>query len=378
MKVLFLTSSYPVPEHPWLGIFVREHARAAARHAEVAVAHLDRSESLRTIRVEDGDDGEFPSVRVRYPASPSPVSYVANVAAATLAYRRLRRSGFEPDVIHAHFFLAGAPAVLLGRVLRKPVVVTEQWSVFLPDDPMTLTPAMQRVARFTFEHADVVMPVSDALRGGIQAIGARADFRVVPNVVDTGIFHPDGMTEANGDPRRLIGVGGLYDAKGWEDLLDALPHVARIHGLHLDLFGDGVLRARLEEQTRRLGVGELVTFHGWQPKEEVAKWLRRSDLFVITSRYDSNPCAVIEALASGVPVVATAVGGIPEMVTASTGVLAEPGNPESIAAAIGAMLDSDTWDRRAIARAAGERYGAERVGGDFAAIYTDALERRRR
>jgi len=377
MKVLFITSSYPVPEHPWLGIFVREHARAVAPHAEVAVALLDRSDDVRGIHVEDEADTEFTAVRVRYPARPAPLSYLSNVAAAALAYARLRRRGFEPDVIHAHFFLAGAPAVALGKLLGKPVVVTEQWSVFLPDDPMTLSPAMQRVARFTYEHADVVMPVSEALRKGIQAIGTSADFRVVPNVVDTTLFRPNGAPTPSG-PRQLIGVGGLYEAKRWEDLIDALPLVARNRDVHVDLFGDGVLRPSLEAQAKRLGVDELLTFHGWRPKAEVADRLRQSDVFVITSRYDSNPCAVIESLASGVPVVATAVGGIPEIVTEGMGVLADAGSPESIAAAIDAALDPGRrWDRETIAKTASDRYGPERVGGDFAAIYREALERRR-
>jgi glycosyltransferase involved in cell wall biosynthesis len=376
VKVLFLTSSYPVPEFPQLGIFVREHARAASRHAEVAVAHLERTDAVRSIHVEDGNDGEFSAVRVRYPASPAPLSYAANIAAALLAYRRLRRTGFEPDVIHAHFFLAGAPAVVLGRLLRKPVVVTEQWSVFLADDPMTLSRAMQRVARFTFERADVVMPVSEALREGIRAIGTETVFHVVPNVVDTSRFHPDGASTPSG---RLIGVGNLYEAKGWEDLLDAVALLReRGRPLHLDIYGDGGLRAKLEAQVSRLGIGDLVTLHGWCPKDEVAEHLRESDVFVITSRYDSNPCAVIEALASGVPVVGTAVGGIPEMVTEGMGVLAETGSAESIANAIEAALDRAPWDRDAIASAAKGRYGLERVGDDFAAVYREALARARR
>jgi glycosyltransferase involved in cell wall biosynthesis len=376
VKVLFLTSSYPVPEFPQLGIFVREHARAASRHAEVAVAHLERTDAVRSIHVEDGTDGEFTAVRVRYPASPAPLSYAANIAAALLAYRRLRRTGFEPDVIHAHFFLAGAPAVVLGRLLRTPVVVTEQWSVFLADDPMTLSRAMQRVARFTFERADVVMPVSEALREGIRAIGTETEFHVVPNVVDTSRFHPDGASTPSG---RLIGVGNLYEAKGWEDLLDAVALLReRGRPLHLDIYGDGGLRAKLEAQVSRLGIGDLVTLHGWCPKDEVAEHLRESDVFVITSRYDSNPCAVIEALASGVPVVGTAVGGIPEMVTEGMGVLAETGSAESIANAIEAALDRAPWDRDAIASAAKGRYGLERVGDDFAAVYREALARARR
>jgi len=376
MRVLFLTSSYPVPEHPWLGIFVREHARAAAAHAEVAVALLDRREDIRSIRVDDAD-GEFRAVRAVYPARPSALSYLANLWAALRAYRRLRRGGFDPDVIHAHFFLAGAPAVVLGKLFRKPVVVTEQWSVFLSDDPMTLSRPMQRVARFAYEHAAVVMPVSTALRDGIRAIGTRADFRIVPNVVDGDLFPPNGTAAAHTGPARLIGVGGLYDAKGWGHLLDALALLHPSRQVHLDLVGDGVLRPDLEAQALRLGLDDRVTFHGWRPKDEVAQRLQGADLFVITSHYDSNPCAVIEALASGLPVVATAVGGIPEMVTDETGVLAEPRRPESIAAAIDAALGR-TWDRDAIAAGARDRYGLERVGAELASIYDEAVERRRR
>jgi glycosyltransferase involved in cell wall biosynthesis len=374
MKVLFLTSSYPVPEFPVLGIFVREHARAAARHADVAVAHIQRTEGLRTLHIQTGDDTEFPAVVVRYPASPAPLSYTANLAAAFLAYRWLRREGFDPDVIHAHFFLAGAPAVVLGRLLGKPVVITEQWSVFLPDDPMTLSRTMRRVARFTFEHADVVMPVSEALRNGILAIGAKTEFRVVPNAVDTTTFHPDGVATESGS---LIGVGNLYEAKGWDHFLDAVALLRdRGRRVHVDLYGDGVLRGRLEEQVSRLGIDDMVSFHGWRPKDEVAGRLRRSDVFAITSRFDSNPCAVIEALASGAPVVGTAVGGIPEMITEGLGLLAAPGNPVSIAAAIESALDR-SWDREAIAKTAAARYGSERVGAEFAAIYDDVVARRR-
>lgn len=375
MRVLFLTSSYPVPEFPALGVFVREHALAVSRYADVAVAHIERSDGVRRIHVEDGGDPAFPSVRVRYPSSPALLSYASNVAAALLAYRRIRSSGFEPDVIHAHFFLAGAPAIALGRLHRKPVVITEQWSVFLPDDPMSLSRPMRRVARFTFEHADLVMPVSEALREGIRATGADTAFRVVPNVVDTTRFHPDGASRIGG-ARRLIGVGNLYEAKGWDDLLDAVAIVkARGRDVRLDLYGGGVLQQQLEAQVARLGLGDVVAFHGWRPKDEVAAELRRSDLFVIASRYDSNPCAVIEALASGVPVVGTAVGGIPEMVTDGTGLLAKPGDPEEIADAIDSALDRE-WDRGRIAAEARDRFGAERVGSDFAAVYEDALRKR--
>lgn len=375
-RVLFLTAAYPIPDHQLVGIFVKEHARAVAAHYDVAVVHLDRQDDVRgLIQIDEVDDPEFPTVRIRYPRGPAQLSYAGNLAAAVTGLYRLRRRGFDPDVLHAHFFLAGIPAVMLGWALHKPVVVTEQWSVFLPTDPATLSPLMRRAARFAFTRADIVLPVSAALRDGIRALGVDARFEVVPNVVDLERFHPSGDSERNGGLRRLIGVGGLYEAKGWNFLIEAVALLARSRrDFHLEIVGDGELRRPYEELVRSRGIEDLVTFRGWVPKEDVPAMLRRSDLFVLASRYDSNPCAVIEALASGLPVVATAVGGIPEMVHEGMGLLAEPEDAESIAARIASAFDdSGRWDRAAIARAAHERYGADRVGRRLAEIYDEVV-----
>jgi len=378
VKVLFLTASYPTPAEPLLGVFVEEHARAAAAHADVAVVHLDRS-PVRRVVVERAVDEELPTWRVRYPRSPAPWSYAGNVLGALLGYARARRAGFDPDVVHAHFFLAAAPAVVLGRLLRKPVVVTEQWSVFLPEDPTTLSPLLRRVARFAFTRADVVMPVSDALADGIRALGGRMRIRVVPNVVDTTLFHPGTPPpRVASSPRRIVGVGAQYEAKGWEDLLDALKLLANgTQHVHLSLIGDGPLRGELEARAERAGLRDVVTFTGWLPKPEVAERVRDADLFVLTSRYDSNPCAAIEALASGVPVVGTAVGGIPDLVAGGAGLLARPGDPASIASRIEEALAYGSWDRERIASEASARYGRDAVGRAFAEVYEEVVARRR-
>lgn len=379
MKVLFLTASYPTAEEHAVGIFVKEHARAVSSHCDVAVVHLDRRETAGRLRLSKVTGEEFPTWHVRYRHSPPPLSYLANLVGALRAYRSVRRSGFDPDVIHAHFFLAGAPAVVLGRLYSKPVVVTEQWSVFLPGDPATLTPLVRRAAKFAFEHADCVMPVSEALRDGIVAAGIDARFHVVPNVVDTGRFHPPTHgPNRNGEPKHLLSVGALYEAKGWEYLLEAVALLAHQRDdFRLEIVGDGPRRPEYEAIRERLGLQERVLFRGWRTKDDVAELMRRADLFVLASRYDSNPCALIEALASGLPVVATAVGGIPEMVTADSGRLAPARDPERLARELASALDAlDAYDRATIAAQARTRYGAERVGEEFAAIYRDATERR--
>jgi glycosyltransferase involved in cell wall biosynthesis len=378
-RVLFLTASYPTPEEPLLGVFVQAHAHAVAAHCDVAVVHLERA-PVRQIRVTEQAGEDFPTWRVSYPRSPAPLSYLGNLAAAAAGYRAVRRSGFAPDVLHAHFFLAGVPAVLLGRLLRKPVVVTEQWSVFLPGDPATLSPLVRRAARFALEGADTVMPVSEALRDGIRAHGIEPQrVEIVPNVFDAELFHPPlAAASPNGEARRLLSVGALYEATGMDYLLEAVALLGRERrDFHVEVVGDGDLRGELEAQRRRLGIEELVSLAGWRTKPEVAELMRGADLFVLTSRYDSNPCALIEALGTGLPVVATAVGGIPGMLSERSGLLAEPRDPQSIARQLAAVLDApQRYDRAAIAAEARARYGAEQVGGAFARIYADALGRR--
>lgn len=371
MNVLFLTSSYPTPDSPVGGVFVREHARAAALHANVAIVHLDRSPGYRGLpRVVRVEDDEFPTWRVSYPYSPLPLSMALHLVAAWLGWRAARKIGFEPDLIHAHFFLAGAPAVLLGKLHSKPVLVTEQWSIFIRPDSTELTPALRRIARFTFERADRVLPVSEALLHGIESRGIHGRFTIVPNVVDTELFKPG--AERNG---RLLAAGLLVRAKGYEFLLEAIRLLAASgRDAQVDIAGDGVLRADLERLAEEKGIAGRVRFLGVVSKPEVARMMSESALFVMASRFDNNPCVIIEALASGLPVVATAVGGIPEMIDGSSGRLARGEDPASIAAEIATALDElDTYDRPAIAEAARRRYGREQIGETFATLYRDAL-----
>ena len=365
--VLVVTTSYPTAEAPVAGVFVRGHALAAAAHCSVFVLHLERTPGLRGIRVEQGDDPDLPLLRVRFPFSPRSISYVGLLVAAAVGFRAVRRRGFEPDVLHAQFLTAALPAVLYGRRRRLPVVVTENWSVFLPDDPMTLQPLLQRAARYAFEHADLVLPVSRALEAGIAAHGIQARTRIIPNVVDTELFGPPAPRPPH-DPPRLLNVSLFYPAKGVDLLVEAAALVqASGRRFQLDLVGDGEPRAELEAAAARLGVAGSLTFHGVRSRPEIAALMREADLYVLPSRFDSNPVALLEALVSGLPAVGTRVGGVPELIEAD--LLAEP-TPASIAERIGAALDRlASFDRQAIATAAVARFGSESVGRQLAEVY---------
>lgn len=357
MNVLFLTFTYPSPDEPTAGVFVREHARAAARHANVAVVHLQRGGGRYSIEEVPGE--EFRTLRVRYPRSP--LSYWRHFAGALAATRRLRREGFEPDLIHAHVFLAALPPLLLRRAFRVPVVVSEHWSVFLPEDPLELSRPVLAAARLALPRAARVLPVSEALRTGMEAHGIHARYEVVPNAVDPALFHP-----GEGGSSRLLTVGGLYEAKRVDVLLEALT---LLPGVELDVVGDGPLRERYEELAASLGLSERVIFHGYRPKDDVARMMREAAVFVLASDFETGSCVLIEAAASGAPIVSTAAGATAEIVAATGGLLAERDDPELLASRIRETLDGAGGDRAEIARRARERYGLERVGEQLREIY---------
>ena len=335
MKVLFLTTQYPSEESPVDGVFVREHARAAAQaDVDVRVVHLQRTPGRAGLYEVVREDDDPPLVRVRYRRFGRPLSYAAFLAGA-------RAAAGEPDVVHATSHLSALAAL----TLRKPLVYSEHWSVFLPENPARLSAPMARAARFALERADLVLPPSEAMRAALAAHAPRARLRVVPNVVDDELFRPG----PGDDGSRLLTAGllGENGAKGVDYLLRAL--------------------ALLDGRD---------AFHGLRPKPELAELMREADLFVLASRFENNPCAAIEAMASGLPLVATRVGGLPELVDERSGLLAEPHDPESIAARIAEALER-SFDRAEIARRARERFGRERVSALLASAYEEAAAGRR-
>ena len=373
LRVLVVPKWYPWPDRPVLGAFCREHARALSlRHDVVVLASLATpAPDFRLFRVTDDVEDGLRTLRVRYRRPRlRPAALVCQLLGILAATRRLRSEGWRPDVVHAHVYSAGLPAWLLGRLADAPVVVTEHYTGFQRG---LVTGYERLLARFAFERADLVAPVSEELAGHLRQLAPRARLRVMPNVVDTGAFtpRPDAEPTNGAAPRRLLTVGALAEKKGHRYLLDALAQLSekRSDELVLDVVGDGELRADLEAQVARLDIRERVRFHGELPKEEVASLMRGADLFVLPSLHETFGCVLIEAMASGLPSVATRVGGVPEVLEASAGELVPPQDPGALAEAIERGLERPR-DPAGLALAADERYGYQA----FAALWTDAYE----
>jgi glycosyltransferase involved in cell wall biosynthesis len=179
--------------------------------------------------------------------------------------------------------------------------------------------------------------------------------------VDTAHFRPRENAGADRAPLRLLFVGRLVPMKNHHRLLDLVRDL-KAHGrpVTLTLAGEGSLRGRLQRQAHERGVAGEVTFPGYHAPSEVPAVYREHDVFVLASSFDNFPNAVLEAMASGLPVVAVRGGGVPsQVVDGVTGILVPDGDGDAFRAAI-ERLDSD----RALARAMG-RAGRERVVREF-------------
>lgn len=380
LKVLFITAWYPTPTNPHGGIFVQEHAKAASLYNDLVVVHFnERNQQLpqwwQLKRAPNiAQTQQLPTYVLQYRPSIIPkTSYFVRYSAFLKAFQQLAQQGFRPDILHAHVHRVALPTVLLGKLYKIPVMITEHHSAF----PRRLLGKLDLLeAKIAFRLADKVLPVSAALQQGIEQNGIQANFQVVPNVVDSALFQPPIGHRPPTEQKRLLCVATMppTHVKGITYLLDALAQLRQQRNdWQLSIIGDGPARPAYEQQSQALGLSEKVHFWGGKTKDEVAEQMRNADIFVLPSLWDNMPCVLIEAMASGLPIVATKTGGIPEIVNSEEiGLLATPGNADSLYATLNAMLDNfTTYDRSKITTIARQRYDYAAVGGLLDSIYRE-------
>lgn len=376
-RVLVIAGWYPTTRNPVTGVFVKEHAKAAALYNDVVVLYNEGIDpSVRSIyRIDDSMEDGLRTLRLGYRKSPIPkTSYFIYLWSMFAAFRKLIHDGFKPDLIHAHIYSAGVPAVLLGRRYRIPVVITEHSSEF----PRRRVRGLERLkAKLAFRCAAVICPVSDALGRSIRSLAVRGIFRTVPNVVDTAVFHPNNShaTLPHHGAIRLLLVALLDSKKGVPDLLNAVTLLNQAgQSILLDIVGDGPDRAEYEALVDQLGLREVVTFHGMRKKREVAEYMRASDLLVLPSPYETFGCVLIESLACGKPVVAVGCGGPAEIVSEEVGKLAKASSPEHLADAIRYVVEHlQDYSPLHLSAFAQERFGLESVAAQLADVYVLAM-----
>ena len=240
----------------------------------------------------------------------------------------------QSDVYHAHTFACGIPPIINRRRRPRPFVLTLHTSHFLM---RAGRPSWRRVFRKIIASADYVLATSDEIREVALDIYRHPRSEVMTNAVDTDRFSPSGESVI-GSPRRVIVPRRLFAKNGVEYFVRAMPLICDALDVQARVVGDGPERDRLTALAERLGVGERIEFMGSRSNQEMPALLREAEVAVIPSLMEATSIAALEAMSCGLPVAASAVGGLPEIVDERVGALFEPADPTALATAIVELL----------------------------------------
>lgn len=308
---------------------------------------------------------------------------LADLRALVGLVRETRR--FRPHIVHTHTAKAGVLGRLAALIARTPVLVhTYHGHVLREYFGRVQNAVFRAIERFLARHTDGLVTVSESVRADLASldIAPAARLRVIPLGLELDPFAetlPRGVLRGDaGFPAAspLVGmVGRLAPVKDVPTFLRAarLLHERR-PDVRFSLVGDGPDRPALEAEAATLGLAEVLRFHGW--RRDLPAVYGDLDVVVNASRNEGTPVALIEALAAGRPVVATAVGGTPDVLQAGRhGALVPPQSPEALAAAIEAALArppsaAQAEEARAHVMA---RYGVPRLLRDVSALYRELL-----
>jgi len=295
-------------------------------------------------------------------------------------YRLLRR--FRPHILHCWMFHANLPGRIIGRMAGVPIIITSRRI-------STEGPFRDGLNRLTAGLDDRVIAVCEAARRAeIRATRVPPEKVVtIHNGLDPARFHPCPSPQERARVRHRLGVlpngpligsvGRLHAQKGYSDLLTALGIVCRqMAEIRLIIVGEGKLRSALHAQAVRAGLSGRVVFAG--ARCDVSEILPALDLFVLPSLYEGLPNVVLEAMAAGLPVVATGVDGTREVVlNGKTGLLVPPGDPAALAEAIGLLMEHPDLGRK-MGAAGRERirrhFSIAQMAGQTAWVYEALLK----
>lgn len=366
MNALVYTSLFPNHLQPNKGIFIKqrmfEYARLAGCSIRVIapvpycpswrfLGHWYTYSKIKPHETSDGIDIFHP--RFLLVPKISMLCHGLSMYLSSIGILKKIHSERAFEIIDSHcIYPDGFAAVLLGRYFRKPVVLSARGSdINQYMEFKTIKPML----RYALKNADRVISVSSALKEKMLALGIHGEkISVIPNGINLERFKAEDRSIARDklglkrNAKILLSVGWLIPQKGIQVTLEALPRVCPYHPeLEFYIIGEGLYRKELEKRIAELHLNGKVFIVGEMPNSELPTWYSAADVVCLASSREGWANVIMESLGCGTPVVATNVGGAPEIITSeSIGFLADP-SPEGIAKS---LIDafSKSWDRETI------------------------------
>lgn len=370
MKVAILSAGMPSPKYPLIGIFEFDQAKALVKAGlEVYFLSVD-VRSARNKRKWGYSQGLKEGVKwynFSLPIGPIPsIQRLFNAWVISFLYKKAFGNN-KPDIIHAHFTGMGVLANIIKQKYGIPYVVTEHSSAI---NQKVIPYSLKQTALTSYKNAERVIAVSSALSSKMKA-HTGVDNVVIPNIIDLSIFGKCIPVQHSGF--RLVSTSNLIPLKRTKLILEAINQCKdRIQDIHLDVFGDGELKEELIDYTKANSIDHLVTFHGLKNREEIALAYQTADCFVLPSSTETFGVAYVEAMAAGMPVIATRCGGPEDFVDESNGVLVDVDNVEQLNNAIIFMYyHHNEYNKKSIKENVVNKYSAPVIAQQIISVYKE-------
>ena len=288
-----------------------------------------------------------------------------------LLYKRVEKELGQPELMHAHFTGSAYSAAKLKNKNNLPLIVTEHSSKIMAKDT---NENIFNMAKLAYNQADKVISVSPVFQKIIEN-----KFNVkniyIPNVVDTDIFKFESSNNKNTKEFNFISVGNLIKHKRMHLTIKAFNKAfADQENINLTIIGGGPEHKNLEKLIKDLNLENRVRLTGRIERKEIAKHFKKSDCFVLASKGETFGVVFIEAMASGLPVIATRCGGPEHFIKEEQGLLIEKDNLDQLVAAMKNMYQNiDNYNGKKIAQMTVEQFSPESVAEQITKVYEDVL-----
>ncbi len=366
--ILEVSWGCPSDKYPIHGIFQFDQARALHEYGKKIVFLSMDMRSFRRWRkwginpfTKDG----IPVYEFNFPYGPfSPrIKYRIQDHGFAKALKHITAKYGSPACVHFHCVMEAISGMKWCMDRNIPYIITEHNSPVEEGEEV-----YERMCE-AYRNADAVIAVSSALGRDISDSYGCDRYIVIPNIVDLSAFRYDPADEDAGmksgsQPFKFVTAAQMKEGKGYDTLIRAYAALNDSTGrdTHLTILGDGAKRAETEALAKELGIFEQVSFFGAYKRERFAEELKNCDCFVLPSRSETFGMVYTEALASGVPVIATRCGGPEDFVDETNGILVPVDDVDALVKAMQTMMDTvDRYDRRSISDTCIDRFCATKV-----------------
>ena len=383
LKVLFLASWYPNRNYLSHGIFIKRHALAISRVADVITLYICSDSTIKNafFEIKESNEGSMNEIIVYYkkvnssiPLFSASLKFVRFIRAYCKGYRIAVTKYGKPNIIHLNvIFNAGVFAYLISKLKNIPLVITEQWSGYFHEDGNYKGLFIPFITRLSVKRAKAVIVVSENLRNAMLSHNLKSNYYVIPNVVNTSLFKPSFDKMALSSIKNILHVSTINDKeKNISGILRVIKNISLLRSdFVLNIVGEGPERLLFETQAEEMGIkNNVVFFKGYKGANEVAKIMGEADFYVMFSNYETFSTVIVEALASGTPVVSTSVGVMPSIMDKNVGIMVQPKNELELEAAILKMLDNySSYNSQDLSKFANSYFSEDKMGEQFLNIY---------